>query len=255
MTTPSTGTYIVEVKLTIDGVESSPGERTYKSFAGGASFIPLFVIIFLAATTRMVELSLGFGIFVGCCMVAGSLTSGFREMLAVYIVSALADESHVYVITFILFMAGLVGLIEKAGGLDGITIALQKFVKTTRTAQGTTFFAGLLIFFDDYSNTLVAGASMRPLTDVSIVSREKLAFIVDATSAPIASIMPISSWIGFEIGLIQAELDKIAEKYPDSVLGNTSSFQVFLSTIAYRYYCIYMILFIPFLIATGVSDK
>jgi len=83
-----------------------------------------------------VELSLGFGIFVGCCMVAGSLASGFREMLAVYIVSALADESHVFVITFILFMAGLVGLIEKAGGLEGITIALQKFVKTTRTAQG-----------------------------------------------------------------------------------------------------------------------
>ena len=69
-------------------------------------------------------------------MVAGSLASGFREMLAVYIVSALADESHVFVITFILFMAGLVGLIEKAGGLEGITIALQKFVKTTRTAQG-----------------------------------------------------------------------------------------------------------------------
>jgi len=202
-----------------------------------------------------VELSLGFGIFVGCCMVAGSLASGFREMLAVYIVSALADESHVFVITFILFMAGLVGLIEKAGGLEGITIALQKFVKTTRTAQGASFVAGLLIFFDDYSNTLVAGASMRPLTDVSIVSREKLAFIVDATSAPIASIMPISSWIGFEIGLIQAELDKIAEKYPDSVLGNTSSFQVFLQTISYRYYCIFMIFFIPMIIATGVSDR
>ena len=175
-------------------------------------------------------------------------------MLAVYIVSALADVGHVYVITFILFMAGLVGLIEKAGGLEGITIALQKFVKTTRTAQGASFFAGLLIFFDDYSNTLVAGASMRPLTDVSIVSREKLAFIVDATSAPIASIMPISSWIGFEIGLIQAELEKIAEKDPDSVLGNTSAFKVFLETISYRYYCIFMIFFIPMIIVTGVSD-
>lgn len=251
MTTSSTGFYKVEVKVTIDGVES-PGDRAYKSFAGGASFVPLILIIFLAATTNMVELSLGFGIFVGCCMVAGSLTQGFRDMLAVYIVSALADESHVYVITFILFMAGLVGIIEKSGGLEGITVSLQKYVKTNRSAQLASFCAGLIIFFDDYSNTLVAGSSMRPLTDASVVSREKLAFIVDATSAPIASIMPISSWIGFEIGLIQVELDKIVEQVdPNSVLGNTSSFKVFLETIAYRYYCIFMILFIPMVIFTG----
>jgi Na+/H+ antiporter NhaC len=101
-------------------------------------------------------------------------------MLAVYILQALASEDHGYVYLFILFMAGLVGIIEKSGGLSGITVALQRFVKSTRTAQGTSFFAGLIIFFDDYSNTLVAGSSMRPLTDACVVSREKLAFIVDA---------------------------------------------------------------------------
>jgi Na+/H+ antiporter NhaC len=113
-------------------------------------------------------------------VVDGSLTGGFRDMLAVYLLQALADEDHGYVFLFILFMAGLVGIIEKSGGLSGITVALQSFVKSTRTAQATSFFAGLIIFFDDYSNTLVAGAAMRPLTDASVVSREKLAFIVDA---------------------------------------------------------------------------
>ena len=78
--------------------------------------------------------------------------------------------------------------------------------------------------------------------------------VVFRTSAPIASIAPISSWIGFEIGLIQAELDKIKAIYPDSTIGNTSAFAVFLETIQYRYYCIFMLIFIPFVIISGVSD-
>ena len=69
-----------------------------------------------------------------------------------------------------------------------------------------------MIFFDDYANTLLAGKSLRPLLDSLCVSREKLAFIVDATAAPIAPISPVSSWVGFEVGLIQAELDKIIEQ-------------------------------------------
>lgn len=123
-------------------------------------------------------------------------------------------------------------MIEKSGGLNGITHALRGFVKTSRSAQTASFFSGIIIFFDDYANTLVAGASMRPLTDACAVSREKLAFIVDATAAPIASIVPISSWIGFEISLIQAELDKILEIDPESAIASSSAFAVFMATIS-----------------------
>ena len=94
---------------------------------------------------------------------------------------------------------------------------------------------------------------MKPLTDACGVSREKLAFIVDATAAPIASIVPISSWVGFEISLIQAELDAILQANPDSEIGNTSAFAVFLETIKYRYYCIFLLILIPLLILSGVS--
>ena len=149
------------------------------------------------------------------------------------------------------YLLPTVGLLEKSGGLIGITHALRNYVKTSRTAQSASFFAGIIIFFDDYANTLVAGASMKPLTDACVVSREKLAFIVDATAAPIASIVPISSWVGFEISLIQAELNRILEQDPDSEIGNMSSFSVFLETIKYRYYCIFMLMFIPLLILTG----
>ena len=173
------------------------------------------------------ELSLGMGIFTGACMVAGTLVGGFRDMLEIYLLDALADKDHGYVFLFILFLAGLVGLIEKSGGLSGVTHALKKFVNTSRTAQGASFFTGIIIFFDDDANTLVAGASIRPLTDMCIVSREKLAFIVDDTAAPIASIVPISSWVGFEISLIQAELDKILKFDSDPEIA-TTGFAVFL---------------------------
>lgn len=184
-------------------------------------------------------------------MVTGSIVAGFRQMLDVYILDALANKDHGYVFLFILFMAGLVGLLEKSGGLAGITHALRDYVKTSRSAQSASFIAGIIIFFDDYANTLVAGNSMKPLTDACTVSREKLAFIVDATAAPIASIVPISSWVGFEISLIQAELDKILEQDPTSEIANTSAFAVFMETIKYRYYCIFMLMFIPLQILAG----
>ena len=91
---------------------------------------------------------------------------------------------------------------------------------------------------------------MRPLMDSMFVSREKLAFIVDATAAPIASIVPISSWVGFEVGLIQAELDKILAKDPDPEIV-TTGFGVFLETIKYRYYCIFILFLMPMLIISG----
>jgi len=245
-TIDKSGTHTIKVKISLDET-SDESDRAYESFNAGASFVPLVFVIFFAATTKMVELSLGMGIFVGSCMVAGTLVGGFRDMLDVYLLDALASKDHGYVFLFILFMAGLVGLIEKSGGLRGITFALKKYVNTSRTAQGASFFAGIIIFFDDYANTLVAGASMRPLTDMCVVSREKLAFIVDATAAPIASIVPISSWVGFEISLIQAELDKILKDDPNPEIA-TTGFAVFLETIKYRYYCIFMLFFMPLLI-------
>ena len=118
-------------------------------------------------------------------------------------------------------MAGLVGLMERSGGLLGITEALKGHVKTARASQTASFAAGCLIFFDDYANCLVAGYSMRPLADACGLSREKLGFIVDATAAPIASIIPISSWVGFEISLIQAEIDKIYQQYENPTVSDS----------------------------------
>jgi len=101
-------------------------------------------------------------------------------------------------------------------------------------------------FSDDYANCLIAGETMRPLTDLLYISREKLAFIVDATAAPIASIVPVSSWVGFEVGLIQDEIDRlIALKGAENLTIETSGLGVFLQSIKYRYYPIFMLILIP----------
>ena len=86
-------------------------------------------------------------------------------------------------------------------------------MKSSRSAQAVTFLIGCLVFFDDYANTLLAGETMRPLCDALMVSREKLSFIVDATAAPIASLSPVSSWVGFEVGLIDAQLQRLISQF------------------------------------------
>jgi Na+/H+ antiporter NhaC len=125
----------------------------------------------------------------------------------------------------------------------GFTQAIAKYATTPKAGQWATFAIGCVVFFDDYANTLLAGETMRPLTDLLYVSREKLAFIVDATAAPIASISPISSWVGFEVGLIQTEVNRIVALYgADNVTIETSGLAVFFQSIKYRYYPIFMLI-------------
>ena len=97
------------------------------------------------------------------------------------------DHGYVYLFTF--FLSGLVALMEKSGGLAGFANALEPYAKTSKSGQLLAFGAGLVIFFDDYANTLVVGSMFRPIVDNLSVSCEKLAFLVDATAAPIASIV------------------------------------------------------------------
>jgi len=125
------------------------------------------------------------------------------------------------------------------------------YAKSPRLGQLACLSVGILVFFDDYANCLLAGKTLRPLLDTLFVSREKLSFIVDATAAPIASISPVSSWVGFEIGLIQDEIDRIIELMGTDDIGiKTEGMAVFLQTIKYRYYPIFMLFLMVALIST-----
>lgn len=235
------GAHTIKVEVTLDG-DTINVERNYQSFNGGASIIPLIAVLVLAGTTQMVELSLGFGVFVGACMVAGNVVNGFKTTLDTFILGALADTDHGYVYLFALFMSGFVGMIDRSGGLQGFTKFMSKYAKSARTGMLAGFATALMMFFDDYANLLVTGSANRSIFDSLSISRQKLAFIVDGTSAPVASVIPVSSWVGFEVSLIQGEINKIVDIIGEENLTiPQSGFSVFLQTIAYRFYPIFML--------------
>ena len=130
------------------------------------------------------------------------------------------------------------------GGAKAIAEALAKKAKNARSAQLITWASGLLVFFDDYANALIIGPMMRPVTDKMKISRERLAFVIDATAAPVAGLAIISTWIGLEVGLIGDGFNAIGIE--------TSAFGVFLNTIPYRFY---NILILGFIVLTTILLK
>jgi Na+/H+ antiporter NhaC len=158
-------------------------------------------------------------------------------------VNAIADENHVAIIVFSLMIGGMVGIISRSGGMLGVVDHFVRFATNHRRAQLGTAGLGLAIFFDDYANTLVVGNTMRPVADRLKISREKLAYIVDSTAAPVACIAVITTWIGFEIGLIDTAIASIDDLHEPIV--------IFLHSIAYSFYPILAILFVFMVAASG----
>ncbi len=219
---------------------SLPGYKTEASLRvlpGILSILPPLVAIILALIFRQVVVSLMLGVYLGAVFIYDyNPLTGFLRLIDTYIINAIADTSHIQVIVFTLLFGGVIGLISKSGGTRGIANLVTSFARTRRSSLIATWFSGILIFFDDYANSLVVGNLMRPVTDKMRISREKLSFFVDATAAPVASIFIVSSWIGYEVGLIQNGLN---------IVGSTeNAYDIFLQTIPYRFYPIAMLIFV-----------
>jgi len=201
------------------------------------SIIPPIVAILLALLLRQVIISLMIGIYLGAVFIYDyNPVIGLLRLVDTYIINALTDTSHIQIIVFTSLFGGVVGLISKSGGTKGLADVITRFAKKRKSGLVSTWLMGVAIFFDDYANTLIVGNLMRPITDKMRISREKLSFIVDATSAPVTSLFIISSWIGYEVGLIHQGL---------LMVGSTeNAYDVFLQTIPYRFYPILMLVFV-----------
>ena len=207
---------------------------------GLLSIIPPLLAILLALIFRQVILSLILGVYVGAVFVYDyNPLTGFLRLIDKYTIEAISDVSHIQIIVFTLLFGGVIGLISKSGGTRGIANVITKFAKNQRSTMISSWLSGLIIFFDDYANTLIVGNLMRPVTDKMKISREKLSFIVDATAAPVASVFVISSWIGYEVGLIQDGLNMIG--------SSENAYATFLATIPFRFYPIMMLVFVFFI--------
>lgn len=208
---------------------------------GWLSIVPPLLAILLALIFRQVIIALLIGIWTGAIFINSyNPLLGILRVIDTYIINALTDTSHIQIIVFTSLFGGVVGLISKSGGTKGLADLITRFAKTRKSGLISTWLMGIAIFFDDYANTLIVGNIMRPITDKMRVSREKLSFIVDATAAPVVSIFIVSSWIGYEVGLIHDGL---------IMIGSTeNAYDIFLKTIPYRFYPILMLVFV-FLVA------
>ncbi|MEM1093570.1 MAG: Na+/H+ antiporter NhaC family protein [Bacteroidota bacterium] len=205
------------------------------------SILPPLLVIVIALVTKRVIPSLFLGLWLGAWAALGLSGTGFLKGLfdafQIYILGALADADHGAVILFTFMIGGLVGIISKNGGMQGVVSKIAGWASSAKKGQLSTAMLGLVVFFDDYANTLVVGNTMRPVTDRLRISREKLAYLVDSTAAPVATLALVTTWIGFQVGLIGAAVDQI-----DGL--DVAAYSVFLNSLPYSFYPVLAIFFV-----------
>jgi Na+/H+ antiporter NhaC len=210
------------------------------------SLLPPLLAITLALIVREVIASLIAGVWLGTTMLAdGNLAAGYLRLVDTSIRGALTDSDHVSIIVFSMLLGGMVGVMSRSGGTYGVVEALEGLVTNRRRAQLATWAMGVLIFFDDYSNTLIVGNSMRPVTDRHRISREKLAYLVDSTAAPVACVAVFSSWIGYQVSLVGDALT--------SVGSDLNPISVFIRSIPFAFYPLFA-LTLTFVVAASRRD-
>lgn len=187
------------------------------------ALVPAIVAIGLALITKEVYSSLFVGILMGAL-----LYSGFQFELTIThifsdgIIGVLSDSYNVGILVFLVILGAMVSLMNKAGGSAAFGQFAASHIKNRVGAQLATILLGVLIFIDDYFNCLTVGSVMRPVTDKFKVSRSKLAYLIDATAAPVCIIAPISSWAAAVTGFVEGE----------------DGFSIFIRAIPYNFYAI-----------------
>ncbi len=207
---------------------------------GWLSLLPPIVAILLAIVTQRVVLSLLVGVFAGGLVLEhGNPLLAVSNTLAIQLWPTLADVSKLKLFAFTLLMGSMIGIVNRCGGMRGLVGVVSGWARNRRGGQIVIWCLGLFVFFDDYANTLLLGTTLRPLADRLRISREKLAYLVDSTAAPVAGLAVVSTWVAVEIGYIQDGLDKLP------VEQGWNAFALFIQSIPYRFYVVWALLFVP----------
>ena len=202
------------------------------------SLVPPVVAITLALITKEVYSSLFIGIVIGGLFFSGfSFTGTITHIFQDGVVKSLSDSYNVGILVFLVVLGTLVAMMNKAGGSAAFGKWAKEHIKTKVGAQIATVVLGILIFIDDYFNCLTVGSVMRPVTDRHGVCREKLAYLIDSTAAPVCIIAPVSSWAAAVTGFVEGE----------------DGFQLFLKAIPYNFYALFTIIAMFAIILADVS--
>ncbi|MFH1924632.1 MAG: Na+/H+ antiporter NhaC family protein, partial [Planctomycetota bacterium] len=221
------------------------------------SIVPPLVAVTLALITNRLFFSLIAAVLAGGLLSAlGDSSGAFTWLLAGvgqgvrFVVQTIYDvdrfqleldrfnQSNLEILLFVVLLMPMISVMLVGGGLQGVANWLLRFARSARSTKLVTMAAGLVIFIDDYANTMIVGPTLRPVTDRQRISREKLAFLVDATAAPVAGIALVSTWIGYEVGL----LSDVAR----SLGVDKGGYELFLDALGFRFYCFGMLAFVFF---------
>ncbi|MFC1528783.1 Na+/H+ antiporter NhaC family protein [Candidatus Latescibacterota bacterium] len=204
---------------------------------GILSILPPLIAISLAFATRQVLPSLFISIWVGTTILNNwNPFVGFGRMLREYIAGSVAEPWNASIIVYSLTLGGMIGIISKSGGIKAIADVIAKKARSAKSGQLATFSMGLVIFFDDYANTMIVGNTMRPISDKLKISREKLSYIVDSTAAPVSSMAIISTWTAYEMGLIKGSFESLGIEM--------NIYEAFIYSIPFRFYSILALFFV-----------
>ncbi|MEW6072013.1 MAG: Na+/H+ antiporter NhaC family protein [Planctomycetota bacterium] len=241
------------IACAVDGAAGPPAaaQEPWSPPDRGAVFPPL-VAVALAIALRRPLVALFAGILTGAILVrhaaAGGLATavggGVLDVFTRYFRHELVDRDRLLTVGFVFFMLAMVGVMTRSGGLQGLMDAIARWAWNVRRTQMAAYLMGLVVFFDDYANTILVGPTMRPLTDRFRISREKLSYIVDSTAAPVAGISVFSTWIAFEVSTFDAQL-------PAAGLAADQGYAVFFRTIPYSFYCLLAIFLVGWIAWSG----
>ena len=197
------------------------------------SLVPPIITIILALATKEVYMSLAIGIFIGVLMFTGFNILGSIDLMF----NIMSDKigGNVNILVFLVLLGIIVAAIQKSGASQAYGDLAARKIKGKRSALFVTMALGLLIFIDDYFNCLTVGTVMRPVTDRFQITRAKLAYIIDATAAPICIIAPVSSWAA-----------AVSSSLPEN--SGIDGFALFLNTIPMNLYAWLTLIFMAFII-------
>ena len=212
---------------------------------------PLLAVTLAIVTTRLLpslSVAVGVGILLSWAQKGATASGLLTEVIwftrAVSIGNDGVDLFNFWVVLFVCLIMATISVVVASGGIGGVIVWLSQFAKGPRSTQFITGLMGILIFIGDYSNAMLVGPTMRPLTDHHRVSREKLAFLVDSTSAPIAGLAFVSTWIGYEVGLF--------EDIAKTIGLERDGYSMFFDALGFRFYCILTIIFV---IVNAISGR
>lgn len=226
------------VMVSRDGVSGSftPELRRIPGFL---SILPPLFAIVIALIFRQALVALLAGIWLGALFIHGfNPFTALLRSFDTYLPGQLVDHGHASTVFFTSALGGMVGVLSRSGATRALVDVIAKRAKSRRSGMVTSWASGLIVFFDDYANCLLVGTTLRPLTDRLKISREKLAYMVDSTAAPVATIAIVSTWIGYQTGLL------------DDLFGN--GYDLFLSILPYSFYSFFTLAFV---LAIAVSQR